>query len=88
VPVPFFLDEAWRLRAQTIRLLLDAKDRGEYRQAAGTVGKALNCGGTIRRFIRLIQTMSWRSPQFYSNRVMLGFALLSIVIGLMAAAVR
>jgi hypothetical protein len=27
--------------AQTIRLLLDAKDRGEYRQAAGAVGKAL-----------------------------------------------
>jgi hypothetical protein len=42
----------------------------------------------MRRLIRLIQTMSWRSPEFYSNRVMLGFALISIVIGLMAVAVR
>jgi hypothetical protein len=24
--------------------------------------------------------MSWRSPEFYSNRVMLGFALISIVV--------
>jgi hypothetical protein len=44
--------------------------------------------GTIRRLIRLIQTMSWRSPEFYSNRVMLGFALISIVIAMMAVAVR
>jgi hypothetical protein len=32
--------------------------------------------------------MSWRSPEFYSNRVMLGFAAISIVIGLMAVAVQ
>jgi hypothetical protein len=32
--------------------------------------------------------MSWRSPEFYSNRIMLGFALISIVIALMAAALR
>jgi hypothetical protein len=65
-----------------------AADCGELRQTAGAHGKPLNCGGTIRRLICLIQTMSWRSPEFYSNRVMLGFALISIVIGLMAVAVR
>jgi len=32
--------------------------------------------------------MSWRSPEFYSNRVMLGFALIGIVIEFMAVAVR
>jgi hypothetical protein len=52
------------------------------------LGKPRNCGGTIRRLIRLIQAMSWRPPEFYSNRVMLGFALISIIVGLMAVAVR
>jgi len=32
--------------------------------------------------------MSWRSPEFYSNRVMLGFALISIGIAVVAVTVR
>ena len=32
--------------------------------------------------------MSRRSPEFYSNRVMLGFAVIGIVIAMVVAAVR
>jgi hypothetical protein len=32
--------------------------------------------------------MSWRSPEFYSNRVMLGFGFIGAVIALTAVAAR
>jgi hypothetical protein len=59
-------------------------DRARRGQAAGAIGKALK----LWRNDPTAYQMSWRSPEFYSNRVMLGFALISIVIGLMAVAVR
>ena len=65
-----------------------AADRGEHRQAAGAVGKALKLWRNDPAAYPFDSNNVAAIPEFYSNRVMLGFALISIVIALMAVAVR
>jgi hypothetical protein len=80
----YFEDARPAIGRQATHQRRGAKDCGEYRQIAGVIA-----GGTdVGRRALPPRMAKKRSPEFYSNRVMMGFGLISIVIALITVTAR